>query len=299
MPIEPSPLQRIDLPLVRSMEIELYVKRDDLLHPVIQGNKWRKLGLVLQKVKREGYCGVLSRGGPFSNHLHALAAAGCYMGIQTIGIVRSWKIDSNNPTIKDLIRWGMQLIPLGKTRFDSGWSSAPMQEIVHMFPNYYLLQDGGSGEAGELGCYDIIQEIRQQLPYDSGLHILLGSGTGTTALGIARGLNAGDTQWVFPVDSRMPPPVGLIRPSMHWVTEFSTRGFGKPTGEEMNFVHTFHDQTGILVDPIYNLKVFRGCLELAKRGVFEPGSRIVVLHTGGIQGWQGMMYLYPEIQPPA
>jgi 1-aminocyclopropane-1-carboxylate deaminase len=67
----------------------------------------------------------------------------------------------------------------------------------------------------------------------------------------------------------------------------------------MNFVHTFHDQTGILVDPIYNLKVFRGCLELAKRGVFEPGSRIVVLHTGGIQGWQGMMYLYPEIQPPA
>lgn len=289
-----SPLEEIVPPVPG---FRLFIKRDDLLHPEIQGNKWRKLLPLIQKTRVEK-TGVLSFGGPFSNHLHALASAGKVYGFPTIGIVRGLAADLGNPTLAHARQCGMRLFPVTKTAYES-LKTADIQAVfahIGLGPDepYELLPEGGDTLEALVSCSAIPAEIRRQLPADAGapLCFCVPAGTGCTAAGMIAGAGEGRVL-VFPA-----APYGIDRESilikirragLEPKPDFEiVEGEGKfaRMSEELRvFVKRFEQQTGILLDPIYTSKMMMKLYGLLAQGFFPPGSCVVAVHTGGLQGW--------------
>ena len=200
-----SPLTRIPLPSGLSPGIRLYLKRDDLLHPVIQDNKWRKLEPALKQLQGEGRPGILTFGGPFSNHLHAVAAAGKAFGIKTTGIVRGTSADLNNFTLAYARSCGMELLPVSKKDFDEKGSMT--QAIMRQYPDYLYLPEGGATPAAAANCKRLAFEIAQQLEeqdtkaFQYPIFLAVPAGTGCTAAGLAAGWQFPGTILVFPAAS--------------------------------------------------------------------------------------------------
>ncbi|MCC7466773.1 MAG: pyridoxal-phosphate dependent enzyme [Saprospiraceae bacterium] len=301
-----SPLTIIQHHPGASRNIRLFIKRDDLLHPDIQGSKARKLAPLLERVKTSHPGGIVTFGGAFSNHLHAVAVAGRLFQIPTTGIIRGSYVDLENPTLKACRENGMQLKPMAKTAYQAakkeGWKS-----LKEVFPDTWLLPEGGNTPDGVKACMSISAEIIEQLPPDlngNPLVVCIPAGTGCTAAGVAAGISesVGET-WVFPVSeddldlhtilSLLPESldrVGRIR----WIPDYISGGFAKYRGEVMEFTRKFYQQTGILPDPIYTAKMLMGIYDLLGKGAFAEGSTVVALHTGGQQGWDGFAYRYGE-----
>ncbi len=291
-----SVLQEIPSP---KQGIRLFVKRDDLLHPEIQGNKWRKLQPLLQKTAAEK-TGILSFGGPFSNHLHALASAGKLYGFPSIGIVRGLAADLSNPTLAHARNCGMQLFPVTKTAYEA-LKKASIQELFEFIGTspaapYRLLPEGGDTVEALRSCAAIPEELRQQLPPDVGapLYYCVPAGTGCTAAGVIAAAVQGITL-VFPA-----APYGIDRETIlgkiraagfaqagkfDIVEGIRPRKFAQKSPELLGFVQDFQQKTGILLDPIYTSKMMLRLHELLGEGYFPQGSCVVALHTGGLQGW--------------
>lgn len=278
-------------------DIRLYLKRDDLIHPQIQGNKWRKLHLLLQDVKQRKIPGILSFGGPFSNHLHALAAAGQSFGIQTVGILRGLSVDLENPTLKFARTCGMQCFPVGKKIYDLGIEVPEIQQIIKEFPGFEILPEGGSTVLGLLGCKGIGTEIATFLGDRAQVYISVPAGTGCTAAGTIAGLQGKGQILVFPA-----APYGLdaekikhycalaqvpVYENFRMETDYLFGGFADLPPTLIRFIHDFRQSTGILLDPIYTSKMMFGLFDLMTKGYFPAGSTIVAVHTGGLQGWDG------------
>ncbi len=302
--------------------ISLFVKRDDLLHPDVQGNKWRKLAPVLAHVHRTHPAGIITFGGPFSNHLHAVAAAGRLFNIPTVGIVRGEHADLDNPTLRSARQNGMLLLPISKRRYDACKRGENL-DVLCNYPDHFVLPEGGSTAEAVESCAAIAHEILNQLaqhvpPVDSNspLFICVPAGTGCTAAGIVAGLEAGRGQaLVFPVVNRgfdaqtilnllhqsnlpgVSDPAALEQ-RFRIVYDYEFGGFAKRYPPVLDFVDIFRAQTGILLDPIYTAKMFFGVFDMLANGAFPPNSTVVAVHTGGLQGWEGFGRLsFPEILP--
>lgn len=304
-----SPLEHIAEHPGRAAGVSLFVKRDDLLHPHIQGNKWRKLAPVLGLVKRDYPGGIITFGGPFSNHLHAVAAAGRLFDIHTFGIVRGEHADLDNPTLK-AARWnGMMLFRVSKQEYDA-CKDRGHELISPEFPQYYILPEGGATEAGMEGCAAIPQEILAQLrqhqpslPADPPLYICVSAGTGCTAAGIVQGFgNRTGQVLVFPVVNHGFDASTVLRHleaahsraklekmerQFSLVRGYAFGGFAKKSPPVLEFAADFHRHTGILLDPVYTSKMLYGIFDMLSKGDFMPGSTVVAVHTGGLQGWGG------------
>jgi 1-aminocyclopropane-1-carboxylate deaminase len=277
--------------------IRLFMKRDDLLHPEIQGNKWRKLRALVQKLEQEK-TGVLSFGGPFSNHLHALASAGKLYGFPTIGIVRGLAADLSNPTLAFAQQCGMQLFPVTKVAYEV-LKTATMPAIfehIGYIPtaSYQMLAEGGDTVEALVSCAEIPGEIMEQLPKDvaAPYYFCVPAGTGCTAAGLVAGANEGHVL-IFPA-----APYGVDRELIQGKIRMA--GFEQKVGfdivegegkfarvsEELrDFVQAFSQKTNILLDPIYTSKMMQRLFGMLEQGYFPKGSCVVALHTGGLQGW--------------
>jgi 1-aminocyclopropane-1-carboxylate deaminase/D-cysteine desulfhydrase-like pyridoxal-dependent ACC family enzyme len=303
-----SPLQQITGHPGADKDIQLFVKRDDLLHPDIQGSKARKLAPVLDLARQHFPDGIITFGGAFSNHLHAVAIAGHLFDIPTVGILRGTYVDVQNPTLKTCADHGMTLIPLPKATYashkqdDYGYWRAS-------YPKAYILPEGGNTPDAVLHCTNISAEILAQLPPESlnrPLHICTPAGTGCTAAGVAAGLPASKgSTWVFPASSdnlewetirQLLPPGMLETPDIRWIPDYICGGFARWDQNVMDFVHPFHQQTGIMPDPVYTAKMLYGIFDLLTKGAFQEGSCIVALHTGGQQGWAGFQHRFGALQ---
>ncbi|MBL7807291.1 MAG: pyridoxal-phosphate dependent enzyme [Saprospiraceae bacterium] len=275
------------------------MKRDDLLHPQIQGSKARKLAPVLAIVKEQYPDGLLTFGGAFSNHLHAVAVAGRIFQIPTLGILRGAYVDMENPTLKICQENGMKLIPVRKTDYKDRKQN-DYQYWAEAFPRMYILPEGGNTIAGVEQCMHITQEILAQLPEEipgKSLHICTPAGTGCTAAGIAAGMPpTKGTTWIFPVSEdgldvstimRLLPKGMEELPAIQWMPDYMFGGFARWNQEVVDFSTEFHQQTGIMPDPVYTGKMLFGIFDLLAKGAFEEGSTVVALHTGGQQGWDG------------
>lgn len=296
----PSPLTLVTDHPGQSTGITLYLKRDDLLHPTVQGSKWRKLGPIIQLIQDQQYTGILTYGGPFSNHLQAVAAAGQAYGFPTMGVVRGAAADLSNPTLAFAQACGMQLLPVTKQEYDLGENSSVLQEIAAQFPDYFALPEGGATRLAMDNCRRIAVEIQEQLsPSDQQqpLVVCVPAGTGCTAAGVVAGLgNAGET-WIFPavnygvdetaIQNYLSVFQLLTPPNFRFIRDYTFGGFAAHRPELIEFVRTFRLQTGILLDPIYTSKLLYGVFDLLDKGAFAPGSVVVALHTGGLQGWEG------------
>jgi 1-aminocyclopropane-1-carboxylate deaminase len=297
-----SPLQPIDAHPGLRQNIRLFVKRDDLLHPHAPGNKWRKLAPAIQKVREAGYVGILSFGGPFSNHLHALAALCREENIPTAAVVRGTAADPENPTLSFARSCGMQLFPVSKKDYDLGLESPAIQKIVVNHSNYYLLPEGGATAGAVDSCRNIALEIQNQIidledgAQNRPLSVCTPAGTGCTAAGLVAGFGAAATVLIFPVSAKgvdearvqdYLASASFENGRFQFIRDYIFGGFARFDPKTMAFAQDFHLKTGIQLDPIYTAKMMYGVYDLLERRFFPENSMVAVLHTGGLQGWAG------------
>lgn len=306
-----SPLQLIPEHPGNSQGISLFIKRDELLHPEIEGSKGRKLAALLTKVKPSHPGGLVTFGGAFSNHLHAVAVAGRIFGIPTVGILRGEHVDLQNPTLRCCQENGMTLRRMPKAQYDVCKNQGgPL--LNSEFPQSYLLPEGGNVPEALEACAAIPREITAQLlnqhPSLSGqpLYLCTPAGTGCTAAGILAGLGTPDSQvMVFPVSKHGVDPESILqllhkagfhdpelKQRFNMIHHYTFGGFAKFHPPVIDFARSFFQQTNILLDPIYTAKMLFGVFDMLAKGVFAPESTVVALHTGGLQGWEGFNARY-------
>jgi 1-aminocyclopropane-1-carboxylate deaminase len=294
----PTPVSLIGEHPGNAAGIRLLIKRDDLIHPVIQGNKWRKIHLLLERLSTEQVPGILTFGGAFSNYLHAVAYAGPVFGLQTVAIVRGTAADINNPTLSDATQQGMLLFPVPKKEYDLKEKSKIVQAIMAQFPDYTVVPEGGATREGIEGCTAIVHEIREQVHCsDNQLFIAIPAGTGCTAAGTIAGMAGKGHALVFPAasygvsaetidkmlkDSAYPPYRNFT-----FFTDYIGGKFASPGQEILDFSQVFFEKNAVRPDPVYTPRMLFGIYDLLAKGYFPNEATVVAIHTGGLQGWRG------------
>lgn len=288
----PSPLVALHDPVLLAAGVRVLVKRDDLIHPLITGNKWRKLRLNLAAAKQTGHRALLTFGGAFSNHIHALACAGQLFGFDTVGIIRGEPCTPLNPILAHAVASGMRLHYMDRQTYRRKSEPDIVARLQSEFGDFYLIPEGGSNTAGVAGCHNIVTELDAQLHghYDA---VVCACGTGATLAGIAAALGPGKKAIGISVlrghtglDADIAGWIKERRPSFSnvWCVhqDYHHGGYAKHTPQLRDFVRTFHERHGIPIEPVYTGKMFFALYELIKAGTFARGSTIVAVHTGGV-----------------
>jgi 1-aminocyclopropane-1-carboxylate deaminase len=290
-----SPVEQLSFKLLKEKKVEVWLKRDDLIHPLISGNKWRKLKYVLAKAREEKREHLVTFGGAYSNHLLATAAAAAKFGFKSTGWVRGEAV--NNDTLFLCRLHGMELIFIDRETYRD--KRAIFQEHYGQDKNAYFINEGGSSIEAALGCNEIIEEL--DFEYD---HLFCACGTGTTAAGLINGLSKSNRPAdfsgvpVFKNGEFIRKEIELLLHQPHSFTlhnDYHFGGYAKTTPELISFIDSFIRNTGILIEPVYTGKMLFALFDLIKRDYFFPGSRIVALHTGGLFGLLGMKERFTQV----
>ncbi len=298
-----SPLQLIEDELLTKRRIRLFVKRDDLIHPQVSGNKWRKLKYNLQAAKQQQQKRLLTFGGAYSNHIAATAAAGKMFGFETIGVIRGELVKPLNPTLSLAQQQGMQLVFVGRKAYreEKAEIAASLQDELG---RCYVIPEGGSNTLAVKGCAEIVAEVCEQL---DGVpdYFCVSSGTGGTAAGLIVGLAGMSALKVFPAlkgDFLKDEINNLIVESVeknykNWqlVTDYHFGGYTKWNQELIDFINSFYEKFRLQLEPIYTGKLFYGVWNEIEKGNFKNGSTIVVIHTGGLQGIVGFNQRFGDL----
>ncbi|MEC4748241.1 pyridoxal-phosphate dependent enzyme [Methylomicrobium sp. Wu6] len=286
--IQPSPLIRvIDAELPET--IELWIKRDDRLHPIISGNKWRKLKFILDHAFALRSDTLISMGGAYSNHLHALAYAGKVLGLKTIGFIRGEQPPELSPTLHDCRSWGMELRFISRTDYRLLRQYREPFDLPGIRTGQYWLPEGGAQPFALKGVAELVEEIG--MPFDV---LCLPCGTGTTLAGCIAGLDGAQTALGFAALKNADFLIAdveelLLKPYTNWRInqDYHFGGFAKTTPELIEFIRAFELAQQITLEPVYTGKMLYGLYDMISKGYFEPGQRIVAVHTGGLQGRRG------------
>lgn len=285
----PSILSRIDNPLLAQDRIELWMKRDDLLHPVISGNKWRKLKYCLDQALSMGSNTVISMGGAYSNHLHALAYVGMALGLKTAGLIRGERPEPLTPTLRDCQSWGMELRFVSRSDYRLLRQYREYDALPGIRPGEYWLPEGGAHSLALEGIKEGIEEI--ELPYDV---LCLPCGTGTTLAGCVSAVS----ERVSVIGFAAVKNAGYLtdevekllqRPYTNWTVnhDYHFGGFARTTSELSQFINEFELKHKIELEPVYSGKMIYALYDLIAKNHFQPGQRVIALHTGGLQGNRG------------
>lgn len=292
----PTPVSQISHTLYNQKEISVSIKRDELIHQDICGNKWRKLKYNLKEAIKKNSPGIITYGGMFSNHLVAVAAAGYYAGLATRGIVRSYNPDLDNPTIQKLLSLGMQLEYVSPIDYKEKEESKIINEIIRRHKDFFVIPEGGTNELSLNGVTESITEIKD---YNFS-HILVGLGTGGTMAGVLRATRDYKTKViaVSPFKGAITDIEGfsLISDNDHKRLEVVPScldvRFGGYHSEIIDYIEDFKSTHDITLDPIYTVKVMMTLDDLVAKDYVPKGSNVLVLHTGGLQGVEGYYYQY-------
>ncbi|MGG2299418.1 1-aminocyclopropane-1-carboxylate deaminase/D-cysteine desulfhydrase [Aeromonas veronii] len=288
--ILPSPLQRLHHPLLTRSGVELWCKRDDLIHPAISGNKWRKLKYHLLHAKEHGKRHLLSFGGAYSNHIHALAAAGCQSGLRTTGIIRGEYDAVSNSTLRDARHWGMDLVFVDRQSYRR--RQEPDWLAQFDAPDTLIVPEGGSSPLAIPGVAELVGEV----PFSPDLWVLPCASGGTLA-----GLIAGkrDREQLLAIAvlkgggfiadevCRLHPAAAHI-PGWRIALDHHDGGYAKFSPALWQWVQDFSATTDLPLEPIYSGKAMWGLFRELAEGRIAPGSKIVFIHTGGMQGLAGL-----------
>ena len=273
--------------------IELFIKREDKLHPIISGNKFRKLKYNIQEAKRLGHTTLLTFGGAFSNHILAVAGAGAEFGFKTIGIIRGEELESKineNPTLAKTQELGMQFHFVSRTAYRDKESSSFISFLCEKFGNFYLVPEGGTNDLAIKGCEEILTS--EDKSYFT--HIACAVGTGGTISGLIN--SSTEKQQLIGFSSLKGAFLSEVIRNFVVKTNWSISdayhfgGYGKVTDELIQFLNSFYSQTAIPLDPVYTGKMVFGVLDLIEKEYFPENSKILMIHTGGLQGIKGMNF---------
>lgn len=300
-------LEPLAWPLVTRHGIEVMVRRDDQLDHELSGNKFYKLFFNLQAARAAGVTTIASYGGAWSNHLHALAAAGRRYGLKTVGIVRGDQPATLSPTLADASAYGMTLIFQPRSRYQqetrglnnrAGTASALRAQLGNEFGDIWVIPEGGANTEGARGAQAIGHAIEQQLQGEY-QQVCIPCGTGTSLAGVAAGLPADKVAVGFSVlkgagdlGANVAQTYRALsaRPRHNWrlISGYHGGGYGRKLPDNLRrFWREFELQTKLQLDPVYTLKMFWGIAQLAQQHYWQQGTRLVVIHTGGLQGRRG------------
>jgi len=282
--------QHVALPILSEKQVTLCVKREDLIHPLISGNKYRKLKYNLRKAKTIGFETLLTFGGAFSNHIAATACAGKEHGFNTIGIIRGEEIKEkwmNNPTLVLAAENGMRFKFVSREVYRKKETSDFLELLQEEFGSFYLLPEGGSNALAAEGCMEILG------PQDSEFDIVCCSvGTGVTLAGIANSVRSEQRVLGFPAlkGDFLKEDIRKFARKENWELQpdYHFGGYAKATPALIHFINDFREKTQIPLDSVYTGKMIFGILDLVKKDHFLPKTKILAIHTGGLQGIVGM-----------
>ncbi|MDN5204392.1 pyridoxal-phosphate dependent enzyme [Fulvivirgaceae bacterium BMA10] len=292
------PLQRIYESAFDEKKIQLFIKREDMIHPVISGNKWRKLKYNLVEAKKKGFKKLLTFGGAYSNHILSVAGAGKEYGFETIGIIRGEESLPLNPTLKTSSqKFGMQLHYVSRSKYKDKNDSSFIESLRAQFGDFYLLPEGGTNVLAIKGCIEIVEDIDMDFDY-----ICSSCGTGGTLSGIIIGLKGSKKALGFSAlkGDFLEKDISQFIHDYHGInynnwsvnSDFHFGGYAKVKPELISFINDFKERHGIPLDPIYTGKMLFGIYDLVDKGYFENESKIIAIHTGGLQGIEGFNERY-------
>ena len=295
----PSPIQKLESELLSEKQIELWIKRDDLIHPAISGNKWRKLKWNIEKAKDNKKSKLLTFGGAFSNHIAATAFACKAAGLQSIGVIRGEKVEPLNATLTKAQADGMRLHFISREADKLKKDHDFILGLRNQFGNFHLVPEGGANYYGVMGCMEIAKEFDVQPNF-----FATSAGTGTTASGLLlsatqhqkvmvfSGLKGGeflkdDIKHLINYTTYNADDTRETLKHLDLITDYHFGGFAKITPELVEFANAFYRQFQIPLDLIYTSKLFYGLFDMIRKNHFKPHSKIVALHTRGLQGNNG------------
>lgn len=275
---------------IKNTTVSLYIKREDLLHPLISGNKFRKLKYNLAQAKKENKKTLLTFGGAFSNHILAVASAGNEYGFATIGIIRGEELKdkiADNPTLKKAQDLGMEFEFVSRASYREKTSPEFSATLSERFGDFYLIPEGGTNSLAIKGCEEILTEADQKFDY-----ICCSVGTGGTIAGIINCSKGSQQVLGFPAlkGDFLREDICKFASKSNWdlITDYHFEGYGKVSEELVRFINEFYQIHKILLDPIYTGKMMFGVLDLIRKDYFPKKSKILVVHTGGLQGIAGI-----------
>ncbi|MGH1396294.1 MAG: 1-aminocyclopropane-1-carboxylate deaminase/D-cysteine desulfhydrase [Trichormus sp.] len=294
------PTQQINSEIFRSAGVEVSVLRLDLMHPWVNGNKWFKLKYNLLAAKAQNYTTILTFGGAYSNHIYATAAAGNFLGFRTIGVIRGEERLPLNPTLSFAVAQGMQLVYVDRETYRQRNTPELYADLRQRFGEVFIIPEGGCNLNGVWGCTEILSDVTAK--FDT---ICVACGTATTLAGLILSLQPKQRSLGFPVlkngdflryditklltqylTSGLPTP---SRNPASWelVCDYHFGGYAKVNYELVSFSHEFTQIHGVPLDYVYTAKMFYGVMDLIRKGRIE-GDRLLLIHTGGLQGNKGI-----------
>ncbi|HWS60563.1 MAG TPA: pyridoxal-phosphate dependent enzyme [Flavobacterium sp.] len=266
------------------------MRREDLIHPFISGNKFRKLKYNLIQAKAENQDTFLTFGGAFSNHIAAAAYAGKEYGFKTIGIIRGDELESKileNPTLKFAQECGMKFKFITREKYRHKTEAEFIENLKHEFGNFYYVPEGGTNEFAVKGCQEILSEEDSQYDY-----VCSAVGTGGTISGLINSSLPHQKVLGFPAlkGDFLKDEICKFVHKENWelITDYHFGGYGKVNPELIAFINQFYVENQIPLDPIYTGKMVFGVMDLISKNYFPEHSRILLIHTGGLQGIAGM-----------
>jgi 1-aminocyclopropane-1-carboxylate deaminase len=270
--------------------ISITIKREDLCHPFVSGNKYRKLKYNLLQAKAENRHTLLTFGGAYSNHIAAVAYAGREQGFKTIGIIRGEELSNKkieNPTLKFAQEYEMQFEFVTRETYRLKTEDAFIDKLHQKWGSFYLIPEGGTNEYAVKGCQEILTE--EDAVFD---FICCPVGTGGTLSGISNSAAAHQRIIGFSAlkGDFLNQEIGKFANNTNWElqTNYHFGGYAKVTEELIQLINTFYKQTNVPLDPIYTGKMVFGVMDLIQKNYFPHNSKILIIHTGGLQGIEGM-----------
>lgn len=280
--------QKIAFPFANT--ISLYIKREDAIHPFISGNKFRKLKYNLNHFEEQGYDSLITFGGAFSNHIAATAFACREKGISCVGVIRGeelWKEVQQNPTLQFAQENGMKFEFVTREDYRNKSSESFKAYLQAKYGNCYVLPEGGTNDLAVMGCEEIVTDADALFDY-----VCCAVGTGGTISGIINKANQNQKVLGFPAlkGDFLPTEIRKFAKNKNWelVPGYDFGGYAKVDTALIDFINQFYATTHIPLDPVYTGKMVFGVMDLIQKNYFPENSKILMIHTGGLQGIKGM-----------
>jgi 1-aminocyclopropane-1-carboxylate deaminase/D-cysteine desulfhydrase-like pyridoxal-dependent ACC family enzyme len=268
----------IHMPILVEKNIRMQMLRLDKIHPVISGNKWFKLKYHLQKFKEGNYKGLLTFGGAWSNHLVATACA-CYIeNIKCVGVIRGEKPEQISATLQQASEYKMELHYISRQLYRDKNLQGSLELILDAYPVYYIVPEGGAGTEGEQGA----GEILQLTTLSDFTHIVCAVGTGTMLKGFSKTALTNQQLIGIPVIKGWKEKI--LNEKIIFVTDYHFGGYAKYHNSLIRFMNEFYEQTKIPTDFVYTGKMTFAAMDMVKNNYFPPGSHVLLIHSGGLQG---------------
>lgn len=285
-----SILDTITLATLKGAYCTLVLKREDLLHPAVSGNKFRKLKYNIAEALHKKKATIVTFGGAYSNHIAATAVAGKLAGLKTVGVIRGEELKTNfkgNSTLEFAQRCGMVFDFVSRDEYRLRDDEAYLAKLSAKYPNAFILPEGGTNAFAVKGCAEILTENDTGFDY-----ICTAVGTGGTLAGLVSAskkhqkvVGYSSLKGIF-----QGAEVEKYTSNSNYVIKdaYCFGGYAKIDSQLVRFMNEFKEETGILLDPVYTAKMIFGVIEDIKSGYFPENSRILAIHTGGLQGIAGM-----------